>query len=234
MYGAMYVTTDEKLPALEKDPNIPPSRQKKMDGEHGKDHASHAPSAEKSHPYELKPPYLYRAYMEDASPASIAVHLPHQLSYCWDASTCELRYAWEGGFVDNTGLWKGKPNSEAKVLGTVFFRGKVEQPLRIGDPHKTAVAAYKGYKLIDRYPEFHYTLNGVDIYELIQPKEDGTGLIRTFRIPEASRNIWLYVHPKDGLVYESEPATRERNRIMISPAQAKSFRVVMTKKEGLE
>ena len=116
MFGAMYVTNDLDLPSLETDPNIPPSRQKKSTGD---THASHVPA---NHPYKEEPPYLYRAYMEDSSPASIAVRLTDDLSYCWDAEACSMRYAWEGGFVDNTGLWKGKPNSVAKVSGTIFYR----------------------------------------------------------------------------------------------------------------
>jgi azurin len=234
MYGAMYVTHAEQLPAVEKDVNIPPAARKKRNGsgdEGVKPHASHASKETAQHPYELKPPYLYRAYMEDASPAAIAVHLPHALSYCWDAGTCELRYAWEGGFVDNAGLWKGKPNAVAKVLGTVFFRNKIEQPLRIGDRNAPALAAYKGYQLIGGYPEFHYIINGIHVYELIQSKEDGNGFIRTFRIPEADKTVWFVAHPQDGMMYETSTGILKNHTIMLSPQQARNFRIIMTKKE---
>lgn len=93
MYGAMYVTNDKVLPELKDDMNIPESRRSSGTTTGGATaHAGHA-GVTAVHPYEVKPPYLYRAYMENASAASIAVNLPHELSYCWDAATCELRYA---------------------------------------------------------------------------------------------------------------------------------------------
>ena len=234
MYGALYVTLDKNLPDIKTDLNIPEPRRHasgSMSANKAKEHSSHVPDAGSAHPYELKPPYLYRVYMEDASPAAIAVHLPEEVSYCWDAGTCELRYAWEGGFVDNTGIWKGKPNAVGKILGDVFFRIKSRHPLRIGNPETIPVAEYRGYRLIDRYPEFHYTLNGLDVYELIKPAENGGGLIRTFRIPEATENVWFYTHADDGVRYDFSPGEGRNNRLMISPAQARMFTIVMTKKE---
>ena len=235
MYGAMYVTTNKKLPEIKDDINIPESRRKsitkKTDTAGG--HSQHGVAAP-AHPYEVKPPYLYRAYMENASPASIAVNLPHQVSYCWDAATCELRYAWKGDFVDNTGIWKGKPNAVARVLGEKFFEIKTRQPLRIGHPDAAQVAEYKGYVLMNRYPEFHYTINGVDVYELIRTNEHGTALIRTFRIPDATENVWFYRHPADGAVYECAVGTWQNNRIKISAEHQKNFTITMTKKEGAQ
>ena len=233
MYGVMYVTMDEKLPDIENDLNIPPTRREvnsTQTAEKNVDHTLHSAKTKSPHPYEPKAPYLYRIYMEDASPASIAVNLPHELSYCWDASVCQLRYAWQGGFVDNSTVWKGQhKNAVAKILGTVFFREMTSHPLRIGSPEEIPLAAYKGYQLINRYPEFHYTLNGIDVYELIQSKEDGTGLIRTFRIPGANKTVWLYVHPEEGMEYESRVGKWEKNRLMLSSGQAQEFTIVMTK-----
>ncbi|MGC1244450.1 MAG: plastocyanin/azurin family copper-binding protein [Chryseosolibacter sp.] len=228
MYGAMYVSADGKMPELRKDQHIPLSRrgEKKNEG-----HASHSQNATPAHSYELKPPYLYRAYMKDASPASIAVHLPHALSYCWDTEVCELRYAWEGGFVDNTGLWKGKPNSEARILGTVFYRNGVKQPLRVGSSGKPSVVGYKGYRLVNRYPEFHYTLDGVDVYEVIHPTASGDGLIRTFNVTEGKTDLWFHIDARDGMKYESSAGKWQGNTLRIPAADRKKFTIVMTKKE---
>lgn len=234
MYGALYVTLDENLPDLKTDPNIPEPRRHSSGSESAnkaKEDNSHVEHAITAHPYALKPPYLYRVYMEDASPAAIAVHLPQGLSYCWDAATCELRYAWEGGFIDNTGVWKGKPNAVAKILGDVFFRIKSRHPLRTGNGEAVPLVAYKGYRLLDRYPEFHYTLNGLDVYELIKPSETGDGLIRTFRIPEATGDIVFYMHPEDGVRYKFSTGEETKNRILISGGRARQFTVIMTKKE---
>ena len=230
MYGAMYVSSDENMPGLAADENLPESRRKGAATDNSA-HSSHT-VASRSHPYELTPPCLYRAYMEDASPASIAVNLPGGISYCWDASTCELRYAWTGDFVDNTGLWKGKPNAVAKVLGEKFFSIRMRSPLRTGNPESVPVSEYKGYRLVDRYPEFHYTINGVDVYELIKANEDGTALIRTFRIPHGSTDVWFLKHPSDGVGYESSSGKWQSDRIKISGQHARNFTITMIKKEG--
>ncbi len=232
MYGAMYVTASINLPDLAADGNVPEARRKGAASNHNAKHSLHAVVSEKPHPYDPTPPYLYRAYMEDASPASIAVNLPGGVSYCWDASTCELRYAWTGDFVDNSGLWKGKPNAVAKVLGEKFFTIQTRYPLRIGTPESTPVVEYKGYRLIERYPEFHYTIDGVDVYEIIKTNASSTALIRTFHIPKATGDVWFFKHPADGVVYESSSGTRQSNRIKMSQDDARNFTITMTRKEG--
>lgn len=230
MYGVMYVSTDGKMPDLQKDEHIPASRRGDKDSPQ---HAAHAHDrAQPLHPYQLTPPYLYRAYMKDSGPASIAVHLPGDLSYCWDTETCELRYAWKGGFVDNSGLWKGKPNSEAKVLGTIFFRNEVRSPLRIGKIETPPAVEYKGYRLIERYPEFHFTVNGIDVYELIHPATSGDGFVRTFTVPEGSKDLWFYADGRDGMRYESSAGKWQGSRLTIPAADTKQFRIIMTQKDS--
>jgi len=221
MYGAMYV--DAEVPPLETDPNIPPLRRK---GDESGGHAHHAGMAG-PHPYALKPPYLYRAYMEDSGPASIAVHLPGRLSYCWDAAVCDLRYAWEGDFVDNSGLWKGKPNAVARVLGTVFYRNASVRSLRIGNAGNEI--SFKGYRMVDRYPEFHYTVDGIDVFERIHAIEGGRGVERIFRIPNADKPITFSAAPYKGVSYGSSAGSFAGNRIVISPEQAKHFVITIRK-----
>ena len=129
------------------------------------------------------------------SPAAIAVHLPQDLSYCWDDDACRLSFAWEGDFLDMSDLWKGHFNASAKILGDIFFRDNTDFPIRLGEKAVVPTVQYKGYRLVDRYPEFHYALNGIEIYELIRQKTDGNGLIRIFRIPHADRTIWFFNQP---------------------------------------
>lgn len=232
MYGAMYVQSGDKLPDLTSDVNIPESR-RKSESAKSNHHAAHTSgNVAAPHPYELEPPYLYRAYMENASPASIAVHLPNDISYCWDAGTCELRYAWKGAFVDNAGLWKGKPNAVAKVLGEKFFEIKTRQPLRIGAPGVKQTVEYKGYRLVDRYPEFYFTINDIDVFELVTTNANGTALIRTFRIPDAQEDVWFYNNASDGARYESSTGGWGNNRIKIPRENARRFTITMTKTEG--
>ena len=181
MYGAMYVTTKD-LPPLEKDSNVPANA---LDVRHGTSSCFRS-----LHPYKTTPPYLYRIFMPDAGPAAIAVSLPNQLSYCWDAGSCRLRYAWQGEFLDPKDYFDKKAEKYAKVMGTIFYRDKTTYPLKFS-ADKNPVVDFKGYKLIDRYPEFHYTIDGRDVYELIKPKEDGSGLIRSFKVPEATQPLYF-------------------------------------------
>jgi hypothetical protein len=171
-------------------------------------------------------------FIAGASPAAIAVSLPRDLSYCWDAGTCRLRYAWQGGFLDNSDLWKGKGDAAAKVVGTIFFRDKTPYPLRVGKPGAVPAVEYKGYRLVDRYPEFYYTLDGTLVHELLKPKADGGGLIRTFRIPAARKPVWFCFDAADGVSYEASAGKWQQGKLRLSARQAREFTITMTRKEG--
>jgi azurin len=222
MYGAMYVTTKD-LPPLEEDSHVPPANTRDVDSEH------HHAVAE-LHPYKTTPPYLYRIFMPDAGPAAIAVNLPNQLSYCWDAGSCRLRYAWQGEFLDPTDYFDKKAEKYAKIMGAVFYRDKTTYPLKFS-PDKNPVVDFKGYKLINRYPEFHYTIDGKHVYELIKPKEDGSGLIRVFRVPEATEPLYFVFDKSDGAEYKTSKGKINSNQISLTADDAHEFIIVMTKKE---
>ncbi|NQV74571.1 MAG: hypothetical protein HQ491_00805 [Bacteroidetes bacterium] len=239
MFGAMYVNADGNMPELKNDLNIPENRRLDNNSalniqhnEHKVNEGNKTSIVKPLHPYTPVSPYLYRVFIEGASPAAIAVSLPSNLSYCWDASACKLRFAWSGGFLDNSELWKGKGDVLAKVVGTLFFRDKTEFPLSIGNHDGFQVVDYKGYSLINRYPEFHYTLNGLDVYELIMPNNNGTGLIRKFRIPGANKIVWFITNPTDGVSYISSAGKWKNGKLKLVPKQAIDFSITMSRKEG--
>lgn len=234
MYGAMYVNTTGKMPELEKDVNIPPARRGEpmSEGEkHDDMHAGHhMPAVPKPlHPYTPVAPYLYRVFIDGASPAAIAVSLPAKLSYCWDAGTCRLRFAWKGGFLDNSDLWKGKGDALARVVGKVFFRDS-GFPFRLDETSRPAVTDYKGYQLLNRYPEFHYTVNGISIYELVKPAADGKGLSRTFRIPAAGKSMWFLTGQDEGITYTTSAGVWQDGKLKLTALQARKFTITMKEK----
>jgi azurin len=234
MYGVMYVLADGEMPAVTEDPNIPPPRREAALPEHNRDkaHAAHLDQKKQPlHPYEPTPPYLYRVFIENSGLASIAVNLPQNISYCWDATACQLRFAWTGDFLNNTDLWHGHKNAYAKILGNVFYRDKTTYPIRIGSPNTIPEAEYEGYRLIQRYPEFHYLLSGIAVYEIIHPKPDGSGLIRKFSIPEIEEPVWFVFDPDDEVDYEASTGKWENGQLKLSPQQAREFTIIMTKKE---
>ncbi len=235
MFGAMYVSNDKNMPDITKDVNIPETRRvatakkgaAKVNGHEG--HHMKKPL----HPYTPVAPYLYRVFIEGAGPAAIAVNLPQNISYCWDAGTCSMRFAWKGEFLDNTDLWKGKGDALAKVTGQVFFRDEGKFPFRVKDGNVLPKKDYKGYQLINRFPEFHYTVNGRDVYELVKPKENSSGIIRHFRIPKAEKVTWFVASDQDRVSYESSAGTWENGKLKLSAAEAKNFSITMTiKQEG--
>jgi plastocyanin len=235
MFGAMYVSYDGQMPELKDDLNIPPNRRtddKLSQSKHKPNEGHHDINIKPLHPYTPVSPYFYRVFIEGSSPAAIAVSLSTDLSYCWDAGTCKLRFAWKGGFLDNSELWKGKGDASAKVVGKVFFRDKTQFPLTINADKLNPIIDYKGYKLVNRYPEFHYTIDGIDVYELIVPNVDGSGLIRTFRIPNVKTTVWFNTDPFDGVSYSSSVGFWEGNRLKLNPMEAKKFSMTMRLKEG--
>lgn len=226
MYGAMYVTGGD-MPELAEDPHIPQFGAPGTGGSHGVNHP--AAEAVSGHPYDIEPPYLYRTYLPGSGPASIAVYLAEGLSYCWDAGQCRLRYAWSGGFLDNTELWKGHFDANSEVLGETFYRDRTRFPLHMDNPGNIPTVGFKGYRLVDGYPEFHYTLNGADVFELITPGEKGMGLVRTIKIPGCDRRVWFMTHPADGVRYRSSKGQWVSGNLCLSPEEGGLFTIIMTK-----
>lgn len=231
MYGAMYVTPNAELPSLQADKHVPPRRQPEAMPSHAGHSGQEGKAAKGPHPYTPVAPYLYRVFMPDASPAAIAVTLPQAISYCWDAGSCQLRFAWQGHFLDFSDFWKGKGDAQAKAAGTIFFRDKTPYPLRVGKVQAIPQVSFKGYRLVNRYPEFHYSIDGTEVYELLQPKADGTGLVRTFRLPRARKPLWFCFDPTDGVRYEASAGVWQQNSLRLSARQARRFTITMTRKE---
>jgi hypothetical protein len=50
---------------------------------------------------------------------------------------------------------------------------------------------FRGYRLVDGYPEFHYEVDGSDVYEKIVALDDSRGLVREFRFAVVDRPVWL-------------------------------------------
>ncbi len=217
MYGAMYVSKDGKMPPIEKDNNVPPTRMKT------EDHHLHHKA---QHPYTLTPPYLYRLYMEGTGPATIAVHLPEKLSYSWDAGTCMLRFAWKGDFVDNTLLWKGHKDARSVILGDIFYRENQKHVLTIGNAAATPKLEFKGYRIAKGgYPEFKYLINGIEVFELVKEMEGGKGIVRTFRIPKLNDTVTIHLTSATGVQHYWDGKALSNAMLQLSPTEGKHFSI---------
>lgn len=209
MYGALYVTT-KPLPPLATDPNIPPSRQ------------NTEIIVSSPHPFALEYPLLYRTFMPDCSPAAIAVALTSTHSYCFDAGKCYLRYAWAGGFVDNTAHWKGNGNAFAKIQGNIYFKDNVTYPLRVGKVDKLPDVSFKGYTLANRLPTFNYALDGVEVKETLKSLANEEGLTRVFTFVKPTTQILYFVtKADDGITYKSSVGKWQNGTLTIPKGTSK-------------
>jgi len=228
MFGAIHVTNGI-MPEIMADMDIPAHRRKS--DIKGQEHISSGPPA-KRHPYPLVPPYYYRVLMPDAGPAAIAVCLPGNLAYCWDAGPCRLRYAWTGEFLDLTDYWTVKGELHAKILGSVFYRDKGGFPFRMNVNEVKSIAPtikFKGYRLVNGYPEFNYWIDHVEVFELIIASKDGKGLLRQFRMKGLHHPVW-FVHDKDdGAVYGSDKGSWFGTQLKLDPQEAAAFSIIMNK-----
>lgn len=182
-----------------------------------------------AHPYPVELPALYRTFMPESSPASIAVGLPGGESYCFDAAVGYLRYAWHGGFVDNTEQWDGNGNAFTDIIGEVYFRNTEGVPLRIGAPEAVPDVAFKGYRLVDGgYPEFLYRVDGVEVRELIKPEPDGRGLVRRFELGPVKEPLWFAAGGEGSSVaFEASAGTWDGALLELTPDQARRFTITM-------
>lgn len=225
MYGAIYATT-KALPPLEKDINVPDAQRQKIATVVS--HEGHHMEMPSPHPFALKYPLLYRTFMPDCGPAAIAVGLTATESYCFDAGKCYLRYAWSGGFVDNSEQWKGNGSKLTKVVGEIYWRDKTTFPFRIGNVKTIPQVDFKGYRLTKRLPTFKYTLDKVEVNETIRLSGDGKTLIRDFTFKNNKQILYFLVNTDDGIVYQSKQGKFNKGILRI-PANVQRLSISMKK-----
>jgi len=160
------------------------------------DRASYVLGAEKE-------PVVVRALLPDDVARGIAVGLPGNVSFAFDAGTSRLRYAWAGGFLDMQGLWSGRGGNAARIVGQRFYTAPAVGPLRL-DAAAEATAAFRGYELRAGLPTFLYTLDGtVQVRETITALAGGLGVVRSFEITGADKAVTLVVAEDPNVAYAS-------------------------------
>ena len=220
MYGAMYVTTNQ-LPPLAKDVHVPPVRRTA-------DNRAERASVPPKHPYPDMLPALYRTFMPDCGPAGIAVGLLGEVSYCWDAGECRLRYAWKGGFLDLTKNWAGKGKEVAELVGTVFYRDRTDFPFRLGRREHVPQAEFQGYIMHKRYPTFRYTLDGAEVTERIVPTLEQPGIKRIMTFTGLKQPLWLAKASYPNTNIYCNKGQWEGDYLKLSPQEAREFTITIT------
>ncbi len=145
-------------------------------------------------------PIVFGTFMEGVSPRTIAVGLPDNVHYAYDAESIRLAKAWRGAFMDARGTWHGRAgqleNPEGRDVvampdGATFAVLKTRADAWPAPNRRDAAGVRNGawrFAGTSRdeqgRPAFHAELDGVRITERPLPRlaEGGTRLIREFRI----------------------------------------------------
>ena len=128
--------------------------------------------ADASERYVLTPHHgalVKRAFVENGPARAVLVGLPGGINYCFDATTCSLRFGWFGRFLDVGPDWGSHPGHRGgkpvKTLGERFSVGSVDLPIRIGAPFLSPQVEFLGYRWDGMdVPELRYL---VGIYKSI-------------------------------------------------------------------
>jgi hypothetical protein len=221
MYGAVYVTHQE-MPPLAQDEHIPPQRR----GGQGTESAQGS-----KHPYPDTFPKMYRTFLPDTGPASMAVGMTDKLSYCWDAGACRFRYLWKGGFVDMKGHWGGKGKERADIVGTIFYSEQNEAPFRIGSKTHKPTPEFRGYSMQDDLPTFKYALDDVEVSERITPTLEKAGMKRTLSFKNLKQPLWFVMENNSKVDIYVNKGKWEGNYLKLSPEEAQEFTITIIEKK---
>ena len=220
MYGAMYVSGEGEaaMPPLAEDSHVPPDSLRAGSG-----------SVASPHPYPMEPPLISRTFMPESSPVSIAVGLEGGISYCFDTALLMLRYAWTGGFVDNSEVFKGHvANQRAKLKGTVIYRTEPPRSLRMGTRGPLGEGEFRGYRMVEGGPRFRYTVDGTEVREHVTPVPDGPGLKRTFQLEDATRPVRYVRDPDARRTVQASAGTWRADTLHLQPEEARQFTITIT------
>jgi hypothetical protein len=149
---------------------------------------------------------IHRTWMPNAYPSSFAVGFPGGLNVCFDPIRANVIYAWAGDFVDLQPTVNGKIPRDAVIRGTIFYQPRTVSGFRPAIADVPAEIRYKGYRLEEGFPEFHYEVNGVAVAELIRPAPDGSGILRQFRVAAGNRALIYQPDSGSALTRGSGPA----------------------------
>ena len=156
-------------------------------------------------------PILFGTFMRDVSPRTIAVGLPENLHFAWDAEHARLAKAWRGAFMDAEGTWRGRAGQleapegrsvlqmpDGPAIAMLETRDAAWPTANARDPAGLRNGAWRFAGVTrddERRPAFNSELDGVRITERPLPRiaEGGTSLIRRFTVGSDAGRGDLYM-----------------------------------------
>lgn len=209
MYGALYLGVIP--PAIDKDPNIPPT------------------AVQALLPGGGRRPFVQRMFLPNAGPAAIAVSLPGKQNFCWDAGECRLRYVWSGAGVDPSEHWRGNGKDLAKVPTAPWWRAPIgDFPFRLGSPNAPSPKVkFLGYRLEAGLPEFHFKFGAVEVFEKVTA-DDRRGVLELhYRVRQSNEAVYYRAADAEGAKWASPAGVFNDGVLELTPAQARQFSVIL-------
>jgi azurin len=210
MYGALYLGVT--LPAIDKDPNIPPT------------------AVQALLPGGGRRPFIQRMFLPNAGPAAIAVSLPGKQNFCWDAGECRLRYVWSGAGVDPSEHWRGNGKDLAKVPTSPWWSAPIgDFPFRFGSASASAPKVkFLGYRVEAGVPEFHFKVGDVEVFEKVTA-DDARGVIELhYKVHQSNQAVFYRAADAEGGKWASPVGLFNGGVLELTPAQAAQFSVTLT------
>ena len=155
-------------------------------------------------------PEIQRMFLPNVGPAAIAVALPGDLNFCFDAGDCRLRTVWRGDFLDCWAYYKSNGKATAALLGKTLWSLPADEALQ-------KRVKFHGYTVdATGLPTFEYERDGARFRETIVAA--GAGLARRFEVTTTKP-----------VTFTLDDATTSsvgvilKNTLTLTPAEAKSF-----------
>lgn len=175
-------------------------------------------------------PFVQRIFMPEAGPASIAVALPGEQNFCWDAGPCRLRYAWSGTFIDASEHWRGNGSALARLPAQPWWKTSPEVPaLRFGkETAEPPVVTFLGYRLEAGIPEFRYRADEVEVREKITASTTGRQLSIRYRLQGAKQPVFVPLPSAQGCVWSASAGEVVADHLRLKPEQATEFTLTLS------
>ncbi|MGE9271354.1 MAG: c-type cytochrome [Verrucomicrobiales bacterium] len=171
-------------------------------------------------------PNVIRIFMEDASPAAVAVAVDETYSFCWDPAHCRLRYVWRDGFIAPSNFWAGKGFGYVKRDGTHLIR-ETESPL--SQLMKDGEMSYLGYRLENRVPTFRYEIGSTSVTERLEVS--GGKLTRRFTLkPPLDVALHVPLADEGGVSWTSADGEIAAGTLTLTPESTAAFTLILEEK----
>ncbi len=160
---------------------------------------------------------VQRCFMPNSGPASIAVSLTENLSYCWDTDRCSLRYFWKGKLIPGS-HFTSNGKSLPKLSNPPFYTF-TSSPF--GELAKDR--DFIGYDIDDLgMPEFSYRLGNYQIRERLEFIEDE--IIWTYKI-QGSKGLRYNLPKIENFDIISTHGQRDGDQLILSVEDLKVFSI---------